>query len=390
MKPHEPVRAATARAQAALFFGNIMIGAGVLAPAAMINDMTRSLKVAPSDIGALIGWGALVLFVGAPTLAFLTNRLGRRALLAASCLLYAIGHAASALASDYGSLMTIRLLMISAAAVFTPQAASCIAMIAPEKDRAGAVALVFMGWTVASAAVSPLMSLLSEMFGWRTICWGIAAGAGLATAAVGAVIPRGLFAQPLDLRAWGDVFRRPAIPLLLATTALLMAGQFVLFPYLAAELRHVTGAGPAAIAVILALFGTAGLAGTGLAARHVGRLGPGGVHVACLIAMIAGIAGWSLVAGFLVPAACSVALWGLGFGAAVSMQQARLIAVAPLLASASVAMNTSFLYLGQAGGAAIGGVLMDEGAGRFLGPVAAALLALALGLSWSVRRLYRS
>ena len=41
-------------------------------------------------------------------------------------------------------------------------------------------------------------------------------------------------------------------------------------------------------------------------------------------------------------------VWGLGFGAAGSMQQARLIAVGPALASASVALNTSSIYMGQA------------------------------------------
>ena len=39
------------------------------------------------------------------------------------------------------------------------------------------------------------------------------------------------------------------------------------------------------------------------------------------------------------------------------MQQVRLVAAAPPLASASVSLNTSVLYIGQAIGSAIGGVL---------------------------------
>jgi MFS transporter, DHA1 family, inner membrane transport protein len=53
----------------------------------------------------------------------------------------------------------------------------------------------------------------------------------------------------------------------------------------------------------------------------------------------------------------SVAIWGLGFASTNSMQQVRLVAAAPALAPASVSLNTSVLYIGQAIGSAIGGVL---------------------------------
>jgi predicted MFS family arabinose efflux permease len=52
-----------------------------------------------------------------------------------------------------------------------------------------------------------------------------------------------------------------------------------------------------------------------------------------------------------------VFFWGFGFSAVNSLQQARLVAAAPDLASASVALNTSLLYVGQAIGSGIGGLL---------------------------------
>ena len=152
-----------------LFLGNIMIGSGVLAPAALINAMTADLGVSPVAIGALIGWGAVVLCIGAPAFGFFTNRVDRRTLLGASLVLYAAGHAASAFAQDYSTLLVTRLLMISSAAIFTPQAASAVALMVPENKRAGAVALVFMGWAVAGAVVIPFMSILGEVLNWRAI-----------------------------------------------------------------------------------------------------------------------------------------------------------------------------------------------------------------------------
>lgn len=365
-----------------LFLGNIMIGSGVLAPAAMINSMTADLAVSPVAIGALIGWGAVVLCIGAPVFGFLTNRVDRRALLGTSLVLYAVGHAASAFAQDYNTLLITRLLMISGAAIFTPQAASAVALMVPENKRAGSVALVFMGWAVAGAVVIPFMSILGEMTNWRIIYGGLAVGSGLAAAGVFLVLPAELHAARISLRSWGEVITRPAILLLLAATSLQVAGQFTLFPYLAAELRRASLADPSAIALALALYGGAGLFGSILAARTVNSLGAARTHIIALIAMAVGLLGWSVFSTSLEFAIASVFVWGLGFGAGVSMQQARLIAVAPALASAAVALNTSVLYLGQAGGTAIGADLIARNLHSFIGPAGLAFLLAAIAASW--------
>jgi predicted MFS family arabinose efflux permease len=80
-----------------------------------------------------------------------------------------------------------------------------------------------------------------------------------------------------------------------------------------------------------------------------------------------------------------VMFWGLGFAAFNSMQQARLIAAAPALASASVALNTSFIYVGQAAGSALSGLLFARGALHGIGYGAVALLVVALALLLSTR-----
>ena len=71
-------------------------------------------------------------------------------------------------------------------------------------------------------------------------------------------------------------------------------------------------------------------------------------------------------------------IWGLGFASTNSMQQVRLVSAAPALASASVSLNTSVLYIGQAVGSAIGGVLYAGGWLHGSGYVAAGFVVLAL------------
>jgi hypothetical protein len=83
--------------------------------------------------------------------------------------------------------------------------------------------------------------------------------------------------------------------------------------------------------------------------------------------------------------AAGAAIWGLGFAAATAMQQVRLIAAAPALATASVAINNTALYLGQAIGSGIGSVLFARGRLSAMGFVALALVATSLGVLWLTR-----
>jgi predicted MFS family arabinose efflux permease len=55
-----------------------------------------------------------------------------------------------------------------------------------------------------------------------------------------------------------------------------------------------------------------------------------------------------------------------------------LVAAAPLLGGAAVALNSSSLYVGQAMGSALGGVLFERGLDRWLGYGSLTLMSIAL------------
>jgi predicted MFS family arabinose efflux permease len=79
--------------------------------------------------------------------------------------------------------------------------------------------------------------------------------------------------------------------------------------------------------------------------------------------------------------------WALACFATNSAQQARLVAIAPGLASGSIALNTSAMYAGQAIGAATGGWLIANTGGMDLlhwAGFGALVLAIA-GSMWASR-----
>lgn len=78
--------------------------------------------------------------------------------------------------------------------------------------------------------------------------------------------------------------------------------------------------------------------------------------------------------------------WALGLFSTNSAQQARLVGIAPALASGSIALNTSAMYAGQALGASSGGWLIArDGMGSLHWFGLAGLLA-AMTMSWWASR----
>jgi MFS transporter, DHA1 family, inner membrane transport protein len=117
----------------ALMFGNFVIGVAILAPAGMLGELAQGLAVTIRDAGMLVTFGAVVLCVGSPLVTWATSRVARRTLLSATVAVVALGHAASAFAPNYGTLLALRLVMVAVAAIYTPQAASTIALIVPAR-----------------------------------------------------------------------------------------------------------------------------------------------------------------------------------------------------------------------------------------------------------------
>ncbi|WP_245316797.1 MFS transporter, partial [Bradyrhizobium manausense] len=193
-------------------------------------------------------------------------------------------------------------------------------------------------------------------------------------------LPAGLKGAPVDLRTWSEVGRNRSILLLLLITMLQMSGQFAVFTFMGPLLKKLTDASPDAIGLVFGIYGVCGFLGVVVASRIVDTWGPYRTSLLFTCLLLAGISGWAIGAGSLVLMATAVAIWGLGFASTNSMQQVRLVAAAPPLAPATVALNTSVLYIGQAIGSAVGGLLFARDLLHSTGFVAVGLVVLALVL----------
>jgi len=369
----------------ALTLGNFVVGVSILAPVGMLAELASHFGVSIGTAGLLISASAAVVCLSPPLVAWITSRIDRRVLLSAMLLWIAAGQAASALAPSYAGLLAIQLVMLAFAGGFTPLASGAAALLVSEERRAGAISSILIGWALAIAAGLPLISLIGPQIGWRATyaSIGLLATASFLALLVG--LPKGLQGKPIIFASWGEVGRSRDLVLLLLITCLIAIGQYVVIAFAGPLLIQLTNATPGRIAAVFALFGVMTLVGNICASRVVQTWGAFKTSAVFMACMVVGVALWAVGAGMYLSMAAGVAIWGFGFAAVAAMQQVRLITKAPSLATASVAINNTAVYLGQAIGAGIGGALFAAGNLRAMGFVGLAHIALSFGFLWLTR-----
>ena len=372
-----------------LMFGNVVIGMGVMVVAGLLNEIRSALSVSISTAGLLISASALLVSLGAPLLAMLVGRWDRRRVLVGSLLWYAVFHALAALAPGFDSLLTTRVLAMVSAAVFTPQAAACIGLLVPEHQRGRGITFVFLGWSVASVLGTPLGAWIGGTFGWRWTMGLMAVLSIVAACWLQLRMPPKVVPAPLSASAWRQTLLSPTLMLTLSITVVSAAGQFVLFSYMAPFVADRFAVGATALSLLLLVYGLCGFAGNAVVSRWIDRIGPPRAMAWALGGIALGMGLVNLTTGF-AGMVLAIVPWGLGVFASNSSQQARLVGLSPVLAPASIALNTSAMYAGQAIGASSGGWLILHQGLSSLPAAGCAVLVCALGLSlWASRQARR-
>jgi predicted MFS family arabinose efflux permease len=384
--PTTPASAPLPKVLWPLLFGNFVIGTGVMVVPGTLNDISQSLAVSVAVAGQLITAAAVMMCVGAPLFASVVAGWDRRRLLALSMLWYAVFLGLSALMPDFASLLLVRVLAVVSPAIFTPQAASCVGLLVAPHQQGRAITFVFLGWSVASVLGMPLGAWIGGTLGWRS-AFALVALLGLVSALwIWRTLPDGIRPPALSRAAWVQTLRSKALMLCVAVTLLYSAGQFVLFSYFAPYYKAQLQVTPLQLSLLFAWFGAFGLIGNIAMSRRIDRMGASRAVMWGVGSMAVSLLLWPLGSNLWLAALIAVP-WGLGCFSSNSAQQARLVGIAPALASGSIALNTSAMYAGQALGAGSGGWLIARNGMGLLHWVGLAGLLAAMAMSaWATRQ----
>jgi predicted MFS family arabinose efflux permease len=369
------------RALWALMVGNVVIGTGVMMVPGALNDISRSLDISIPQAGQLITAAAILMGLGAPLMASVVAGWDRRKLLTLSLIWYGVMTGISALAASYAALLPLRVLTVISPAIFTPQAAASIGLMVHPSQRGRAITFVFLGWSVASVMGTPLAAWISGEVGWRWVFALVAVAALVVAVWIWRVMPSGIRPAPLTRKAWGQTLGSASLMLTLSVTLTYSFGQFTLFSYFAPYLHETLGATGGTIALMFLWFGVFGLLGNMGLSRWVDHIGAARAVLLTLGLIALSLLLWPLGRHGFWPQALIAIPWALGCFSSNSAQQARLVHQSPVLAPATVALNTSAMYGGQAMGAALGGFMIAQGQLLRLHEVGLVVMLAAMALS---------
>jgi DHA1 family inner membrane transport protein len=368
----------------ALAMGGFAIGTTEFVSMGLLPQLARGVDVSIPSAGHAISAYALGVVVGAPTIAFLAARLPRRALLVALMTAFAIGNAASALATSYDALLVARFAAgLPHGAYFGVASLVAASMVAP--DRKGrAVASVMLGLSVANVLGVPAATWLGQNLGWRTAYWLVAVLGLLTVALVLAFVPRSEGDASATWRSELAVLKRPQVLLTLLAGAIGFGGMFAVYTYIVPTITEVGGLPESVAPIFLFAFGLGMVVGTWVAGRmadwSVMRsmfIGGAGQGVLLLVFSLLAPAGW-----WTLPVLFGITVTG---SVLVLALQIRLMTVAAEAQTMGAAMNHAALNVANALGAWLGGLVVAAGWGYRAPGVVGALLALlgVLVLGWS-------
>ena len=352
-------------------------------PAGLLPQMAQSLAVSEAWVGQTVTIYAIGSLMAAIPLTAATQGLRRRPLLLAALAGFVLANTVTTLSTSYALTMTARFLAGVSAGVLWALLAGYAARMVPDHQKGRAIAVAMVGTPLALSLGVPAGTFVGNLVGWR-VCFGIMSGLALVLM-LWARIKLPDFAGQATGRALSlrQVFTLPGVrPVLVAVLAFVLAHN-VLYTYIAPFLSA-AGMAQRTDAVLL-VFGVASLLGIWIVGvlidRRLRAMTLGSIIVFAMAALALGVA--RDVPGVVYVA---VAAWGVAFGGSATLFQTALANVAGSAADVAQSMLVTAWNLAIAGGAIVGGVLLERvGAGAFA-PALVALLALALGVVWAARR----
>jgi predicted MFS family arabinose efflux permease len=366
-----------------LALGTFAIGFGSNVVTGLLPTMADELDVSLADVGRLVSFYGIAYAISTPLVALFGGRLPRRALMLTALALFAVGCVATALSNDYSAIAAVRALSAIAAGGFTPTATVLASRLAAPGERGRALATVFGGLTTAAVVAAPVGNILGPLLGYRGVYLVTAALAAVAFAAVFFLVARP-GSDLLDRASVASDTSRglpsPLVALVLLVSMLETVAAFTVQTYASPLLTTVSGAGGLSLSALLLCYGAAGVLGNIAGGRMADRLGAGRTLWICFFGCTASLALLPVAGTTLVGAGALFAVWGFLAWAANSPLQGMLIQLAGRHGQLIVALNSSVIALGTAGGAIIGGAIIAGGNTLALAYWGAGIMGLAVAV----------
>lgn len=344
----------------ALAVGAFAIGTTEFSPMGFLPEIARDLDISIPRAGMLISAYALGVMIGAPLMTLWLSRYSKRKALILLMAIFTIGNLLAMLAPNYLGLMGARLITSLNHGAFFGIGSVVAASVVPKDKQASAVAMMFMGLTIANIGGVPLATWVGQHIGWRMAFCGISLLGLLTMFSLWKALPKGQSSQKPDVRRELKVLTRLPVVLALLTTVMSAGAMFALYTYIAPSLQSFTQASPTLITLMLVLIGVGFSIGNHLGGKFA-DLSLDKTLIGFLLLLMLMMLLFPILATTAIGAALALIIWGAAAFAVVPPLQMRVMSVAHEAPGLASSVNIGAFNLGNAVGAIAGAAVLNLG-----------------------------
>jgi MFS transporter, DHA1 family, putative efflux transporter len=361
-----------------LTFISFLVGTSQFVIAGILDKVTASVGVSVSAAGQFITLFSLGYAIGTPVVMVATVKMDRRKQLLLALAILLLGIVSTVALPSFGFLMVSRVVLGVGTGVFTVTAYSTAANLAPPGRQARAMSNVTMGISASLVFGVPIGRVVAAAYDWKVIFWGIGFFTLLGIFAVARTIQSTEGEASVPLGKQLALLKKPKIAFALGVTFFVFISYSVINTYITPFLTSVMSMSGRGVSVILFALGIASLIGSKLGGFLADRIGTARTLVGSMVIQALALALLSIVARTTVVAIPLLMLWAIAAWAFGMTQNYNLHSLSPEASGIMLSMNTSFVQLGFAAGAAIGGIAVGGSSILAICWVGAAAVAVAL------------
>lgn len=373
-----------------LTFISFLVGTLQFVIGGILDKVAASAGVSVSTAGQVITAFSLANAIGTPVVIMATAKMDRRKQLLLALAIILLSIVSTIALPGFGFLMASRVLLGVGTGVFGISAYSIVANLAPPGRQARALSNLAMGSSASLVFGVPIGRVVATAYDWKTIFWVIGFFSMLAMFAAARAIPAEEGEAPLPLGKQLAILKNPKITVALSVTFFMFISYSVVNTYITPFLTSVLPMIEREMSVILFALGMASLIGSKLGGFLADRIGAARTLVGGMVVQALALILISIVSGSVIVTIPMLILWSIAAWTCGPTLSFNLVSIAPEASGIMLSLNSTFVQLGFAAGAVIGGIAVGGSsimAISWIGAVsvvlAASVAAVSFGLSSS-------